>query len=326
MWSSRLAAPAIAVVLLSATRARADEPAPRGFLVERLDTSGAGGGWFVMDDLDMHGEPGGAVALTSGYARNPWRARGLDGSSAPLVTDQAFATLSAAFTMDRFRVYADLTKPLVSTGGGGVVDGVALTGPRMDAGQTPDLFSDVRLGLDVRVIGRRLGPFRLGVGVQLFVPSGERADYVTDGNWRGMGRVLVAGDVGYLTWAGHVGAHVRDLDENTLSGPRGGELFFGGAAGLKLPIARHTALVTGPEVFGATAFRSLFAPNATALEGLLTARLEGTGESGLQVRLKLGAGAGLDARFGAPEWRVVFGVEMFGHVERSAPKAAAPAD
>jgi len=32
--------------------------------------SAPGGGWFVMDTFDIHGGPGGALALTLGYARN----------------------------------------------------------------------------------------------------------------------------------------------------------------------------------------------------------------------------------------------------------------
>src|ERR1700680_1247626 len=37
---------------------------PPGFAVERFSPSAAGAGWFVMDDLDMDGGLGGAVAGT----------------------------------------------------------------------------------------------------------------------------------------------------------------------------------------------------------------------------------------------------------------------
>jgi len=36
-------------------------------------------------------------------------------------------------------------------------------------------------------------------------------------------------------------------------------------------------------------------------------------DDGAQLRVKLGAGAGLNPHFGAPEWRIVFGVELFDH-------------
>ena len=50
--------------------ARAQQQA-NGFALERLYQSAPGGGWIVMDSLDMHGEFGGVVELTAGYANNP---------------------------------------------------------------------------------------------------------------------------------------------------------------------------------------------------------------------------------------------------------------
>jgi hypothetical protein len=43
----------------------------------------------------------------------------------------------------------------------------------------------------------------------------------------------------------------------------------------------------------------------------LTGRLERTGD-GPQIRFKLGAGHGIVQHFGASDWRVVFGAEVFG--------------
>ena len=50
-----------------------------------------------------------------------------------------------------------------------------------------------------------------------------------------------------------------------------------------------------------------------AAEALLSARYEGTGNTGAQLRIKLGAGLGLGSQFGTPSWRVVFAIEMFTH-------------
>ena len=62
-------------------------------------------------------------------------------------------------------------------------------------------------------------------------------------------------------------------------------------------------LVVGPEIYGVTAIRSFFGTDTTALEGLVTGRLEGTGDEGPQLRFKLGVGGGLNPHFGAPEER-----------------------
>jgi hypothetical protein len=73
----------------------------------------------------------------------------------------------------------------------------------------------------------------------------------------------------------------------------------------------------GPEIFGATAFRSFFGSETSALEGLLTARFDGSGLGNGRVRIKLGIGAGIHPQFGAPEWRAVIGVEIVGHLPAS---------
>ena len=136
-----------------------------------------------------------------------------------------------------------------------------------------------------------------------------------------MARILVAGDVGLFTYAGQVGVHVRPLDESpTPEAPRGSELLFGLAGGARIPVGRAAggagsamALIVGPEFFGETAFRSFFGSTSTALEGLLSGRLEGTADDGPQLRVKVGAGAGIDAHFGAPAWRAVVAIEVFDH-------------
>ncbi len=190
----------------------------------------------------------------------------------------------------------------------------------------PDTLSDTRVGFDARLLGGPKSAFRLGAGAQLLIPSGDRFDYDTDDTYRAMARVLFAGDVGLFTYAGQVGVHVRPLDEApTPEAPQGSELLFGVAGGARVSLngsgsgsggaggARSPwRLVVGPEFFGETAFRSFFGSTSTALEGLLTGRIEGTADDGPQLRVKLGAGAGIDAHFGiSPEWRALFAIEVF---------------
>jgi hypothetical protein len=316
---------ALAVVLGWAARAEAQEPT-HGFGVERMYTSAPGGGWVVMDALDMRGGLGGAAAVTVGYARDPLRIGTKDGAqSLSVVSGQGFAAFGFAATYDRFRVYLDFNAPLVLRGDSGTVGAYPFAAPHVDLGTHPDTLSDARIGADVRLVGDAKSPFRLGAGAQLFVPNGNRSDYVSDGTYRAMGRGLVAGDVGAFTYAGQLGVHVRPLDDSPTPGsPQGSELLFGAAAGAKLPVnaGGTTALIVGPEVYGATAFRSFLGSTATALEGLLTGRLEGTDDDGAQGRVKLGVGAGLDQHFGAPAWRIVFAIEVFDHHAARGERAA----
>jgi hypothetical protein len=293
-------------------RARAQQQG-HGFADERFYPSAPGGGWFVMDDLDMRGGLGGTIAVTARYARNPLRVSA-GSQHLAVVSDQASADFGFAVTYDRWRLYLDLDAPLVMNGEGGTVGAYQFAAPSLDLGSSPDTLSDARVGLDARALGDARSPFRLGAGAQLIVPSGNRSDYVTDGTYRAMARVLFAGGVGLFTYGGQLGVHVRPLDDTPTPGsPQGSELLFGVAGGASIPVRAGTALIVGPEIYGATAFRSFFASTGTALEGLFTGRIEGTADRGPQLRVKLGAGPGINQHFGAPEWRLVFAIELFDH-------------
>jgi hypothetical protein len=312
------AARAFTIVLAAASAwaagAAAQEPA-QGFAVERFYPAAPGGGWMVMDDLDMRGGLGGGIAVSGGYARKPLRVTTSDGSQRlAVVSDQAFADVGAAVTYDRYRLYFNLDSPLSVSGEGGPVGGYFLKAPSVGLGSNPDTFSDVRAGFDARVLGGAKSSFRLGAGAQLMIPSGDRNDYVSDGTYRAMGRVLFAGNVGLLTYAGQLGVHIRPLDDSPAPGsPQGSELLFGVAAGPKLATGGNGAavVVLGPEIYGETAFRSFLGTTATGVEGLLTARIEAARGDGTRLRVKWGTGGGINPHFGAPEWRAVFALEVF---------------
>jgi hypothetical protein len=301
----------------------------QGFDLERLYTSAPGGGWFVMDTLDMHGGLGGAISAVTSYARDPLRIS--DGQThLTVVSDEAFFQLGFAATYDRFRLYATFDSPLTVRGNSGTLEGYTFTAPSVDLGNTPDAVTHGRLGFDARLLGDSACAFRLGVGAQLLVPGGApgalQTNYLSDGPpsesfgaYGAMFRVLVAGDMGAFAYAGQLGVNVRSLDESpTPESPRGNEALFGAAGGFKFPVCDvcRKQLVVGPEIYGATAFESFFTKEATALESLLTARLESTVDDGTQLRFKLGGGPGLNAHFGAPEWRAVLAVELVGRTSR----------
>lgn len=311
-----LAAALLAALTIPAARASAQQA--RGFALDRFYPSPAGAGWFVMDDLDLRGGLGGAIGLTTGYARDPLR---LDDGVQRLavVSSQAFANFGLAVTYDRWRVYLDLRMPLAIEGESGTIGGAAYTAPRLTLASNPDTLSDPRLGVEARLYGAAGGRLRLGASAELIAPNGERSDYDTDGTFRAMLRALAAGDVGRFRYAGHLGVHLRPLDEGGIPGsPRGSELLFGAAGGAQLHTWRGgaLALVLGPELYGATALGSFFGSTTTAFEGILTGRLEGTAPHGQALRVRLGAGGGIDQDFGAPAWRILLTIETFNREAR----------
>lgn len=289
----------------------------QGFAVERFYPSAPGGGWFVMDDLNISGGLGGAIEVTSGYSRNPLEITGPNGTQRlALVSGEAFVEMGAAVTYDRYRVYIDLPVPLLVTGMSGTIGPYQLTAPFVTTGTNPDTIADPRLGFDVRLFGKPESALRLGAGAQLIFPSGSRADYVSDARYQGMFRFLAAGDAGSFSYAGQLGVHVQPLNEFPVPGfPNGNEFLYGVSAGRKFSIRDGWAVIVGPEIFGETAFHSFFS-GETGTEGLLTTRLERTGAA-RNLRIKLGVGHGFIQSFGAPEWRVLFGVEVFGQHPRS---------
>lgn len=304
-----------AVVALGCAPAPARaQPAATPFDTERLFPSAPGAGWTAMDDLNLHGGLGGVLSLSIGYERNPLRV-GQGENKLAVVSDRAAFAVGAAFSYARFRVYLDFTSPFVIAGQGGTALDLSYAPPSVSPGNFPDVVNDVRVGVDVRILGRPGGWFRLGAGGQLFIPSGNSPDYTTDGTFRGMVRLLLAGDARWFTWASQLGVHLRPLDlGDGAAGPRGSELLYGVAAGAKVPLDSANAwrLVVGPELFGASALRSFGASNGTTVEGLLTVRFEGTRDDAVQARFRLGAGAGLDQALGGADWRVLMGVELFG--------------
>src|ERR1019366_1214948 len=88
--------------------------------------------------------------------------------------------------------------------------------------------------------------------------------------------------------------------------PNGNELLFGASAGRKFSVRTGWALIVGPEFFGETAVRSS-SNGQTGFEGLLTGRLERTGDRP-HLRFRMGVGHGIVQHFGAPEWRILAGV------------------
>lgn len=265
-----------------------------------------------MDDINISGGLGGAISLTGGYARNPLEVT----SPGParqlaLVSGESFVDVGAAITYDRYRWYLDIPIPLSVTGNSGTIGQYQLTAPSFSVGGNPDTISDPRIGFDTRLYGKPGSLLRLGAGAQLIFPSGNRADYVSDARYRAMFRFLAAGDAGRISYAGQFGLHVRPVEGSLPpGGPNGNELLFGASAGRRFTVHSDWDVVVGPEFYGETAVHSNYS-GQTGFEGLLTGRLERIGDK-RHLRFKLGIGHGLVQSFGAPEWRILAGVELAG--------------
>jgi hypothetical protein len=304
---------AVALCLAALPSSATAQQLATGFALERYYPSPPGSGWFVMDDLNISGGLGGAIDVTSGYARDPLvvpSSGGVPGFA--LVSNEAFVNIGAAVTYDRYRVYLDFPIPYLVSGNSGISGPYQLNAPAVTAGTNPDTVADPRLGFDTRLFGVPDSSLRLGAGAELIFPSGARSDYISDARYRAVFPFLGAGDYKAWSCAGQLGVQVRPLVDTLVpGGPDGSEFLFGVSGGHKTSLNKRWGLVVGPEIFGETAFRAFFSGD-TGLEGLMTARFERSGEQ-RNLRVKVGIGHGIVQHFSAPQWRVLAAVELFGH-------------
>ena len=198
----------------------------------------------------------------------------------------------------RLRLGLDVPVAVYQGGTSGSIDGVSY--PAVTSGGVGDL----RIGADVRLFGTYGDPFTLAAGAQLFVPSGNSAQYLGDNSVHAiLPRVLVAGQLGWFAYAAHLGFHYRGLD-TTVAGARvGSDVVFGASAGVK---ALEGKLVAGPEVYGSTGVKgSAFDVQTTPVELLLGAHYL----IGSSVRIGAGVAPGLTRAYGEPEVRLLAGLE-----------------
>jgi hypothetical protein len=292
--------------------ARADQAA--GFSVDRLYTSAPGADGWVTDSLNWSPKLGGVFGIFGSYAHNSLIIADGSGGGLTVVRHELLATYGGSITYDLFRFSVQLSNPLWLSGDSGSVGSTTYSAPSVDPGANPDNISTARFGVDVRVWGAADGPFRLGLGAVLMVPSGSGtpSQYITDGDYEAQFRLMAAGNYGLLAYAAHVGVHIRPLsDSATIGSPQGSEFLWGVAVGPRLPIGHcGWTLSLGPEVFSGSAFKALFASRVTSIEWLTTARLAGTLDHGMGLQIKLGYGSGLMSHLGTPESRLLLGLEF----------------
>lgn len=292
-----LAALTLGVLLLAPT---SSAEAPRGFVLDRLDPSERGSEWFVLDSLDLRGHLRPAAGVVGSFTHKPlvvydrdWR------YVASLVEHQVLVHPGASIVLWS-RMRAAISLPIA----------VYQTGDFIVGAPSPAAaVGDLRVSGDVRVVGEHGGPITGALGVSLYVPTGSRDDYMSDGRVRFLPRATVAGDLSIFTYSARVGYHHRTLTTLTTlthtlaSGPFGSEIVFGAAAGVRLADRK---LVVGPELYGASILDggSFAAGRRTPIEGLIGAHY-----TVADVRFGGGLGAGLTRGWGTPALRAILSAE-----------------
>jgi outer membrane protein OmpA-like peptidoglycan-associated protein len=287
------------VALLCGARSAAAQPVARGLALDRFDPAERGSEWFVLDSLDLRGRVRPAIGVDLDWGHKPLVLYDVnDHPVGSVVSDQLFVHAGASLVLfDRVRVGFNLPIAIAQSG-----DGATLAGVTYPAPGGPQI-GDLRLGADVRIVGRYRSPFTLAAGVNLYLPTGSREDYTSDGVVRAvLPHVNAAGEIGAFVYAAKLGFEVRR--SQIVAGERLGDDFqFGIAAGARLA---NDKLVLGPELYGSTVVEGgAFRTAGTPLEVLFGLHYQFAPD----WRAGAGFGPGIVRGDGAPLFRAVASIE-----------------
>jgi outer membrane protein OmpA-like peptidoglycan-associated protein len=217
------------------------------------------------------------------------------------VSDQFFLHPGGSLVLSyRVRIALDVPVAIYQNGKNTLAFGQQFTAPQKPA------MGDVRIGGDIRLFGVYGDPVSVGVGGQVFIPTGQADLYTGDDNGHGILHATIAGEKGLLQYAGQVGVHFRGLHSTYANAPIGDELMFAAAVGVRL-LGRK--LLIGPEFYGSTVISggsaAFFDGYSTPLEAILGAHFTFLQD----FRASAAAGPGFSKAYGSPDLRILASVE-----------------
>jgi outer membrane protein OmpA-like peptidoglycan-associated protein len=297
--TSKFRSGVVVAFLLAAPRALAQEP-PSGFAIDRFEPADRGSSWFALDSLDLRGHRRHAVGDVTELGYKPLVLYNADGSErAALLRAQLFTHLGGTLLLwDRARFGFNLPILVYQSAESGTL------ASSVYSAATGATIGDLRFGGDARLYGKYGDPITVAAGLQLWMPTGDRASYTGDGKVRLQPRVQAAGESGDFAYAARLGVAVRTQDEPFAGTPMGSELTFGVAGGVR---AVHKHFLFGPELYGSTGISSseaFFGRRTTPVELLLGAHYRVTDD----LHLDFGIGPGLTRGVGTPLFRTAFSV------------------
>src|SRR5262249_37482385 len=153
------------------------------------------------DTLDLRGHLRPAFGVSLDYAHKPLVVYDQLGTEqGAIVRHQLFVHAGASLTLvDRLRLGINLPLSVYQDGEFNVINGERLKPADKAA------LSDLRVGADVRVYGSFTEPFQMAAGFRVWVPTGVRSQFTSDGSARLGPHLSVAGSVGKIAYAGRLG-------------------------------------------------------------------------------------------------------------------------
>jgi OOP family OmpA-OmpF porin len=290
----------IAASALALTTALTFEPASalaqQATALERLEPAPASDALVAVPSAEVVGHLLPTTGLLVSYAEAPLSLKrdGGDNENLGDIVDHQVTlhVLASVALWDRLRLDFDVPLTLSQTGEFG--GGAQFPSPG-DAS-----LNDIRGALRLELLPQQGSYPAAALAFSAWLPTGNESAYTGTGSTRFAPSIVVAHETSSLVWSATVG---RRFESAAAPGLLGSEVMFG--AGLA---PRFGAFQIGPEVFGTTVAdggTTAFSRRTTSLEALLAARYR-VGP----VTLTAGAGPGLSAGIGTPEFRVIGGVAL----------------
>ena len=217
-------------------------------------------------------------------------------------------TLGLTLPINLLNIYGD-DPQAEGVGGGGI-------------GDSPVAVGDVRLDARVKTWETDSEWLKFGLGAALFVPTGSRSAFASDGATSGSLYVASELDFGKFFLSGNIGPHFRP--DGSIGGDSG-SLFLGSdvrwAFGAYLPL-REGKVRLGGELWGTTGITAtdrngervnkFFSGANTDLEWLAQGRF--TIDPRDRIYVQVGAGTRLTTGYGAPDFRILGSIGTYANL------------
>ena len=270
--------------------------AQSGLALDRFDPAPAGDRMFGVQSPYAAGEATPHLMLLGDYAHDPLVIKTIPANQSigAVVKNQLFLHLDGGISLwNRLYVNADIPVALYENG-----DNPTTTTSETFASPSGAKFGDVRLGARVRLWGEYHDAFQIAVGGYVWLPTGNKYAFVSDGKVRGLPQLILGGRVAErLVWSAAAGPEIQAADSYA-SISQGSMFKWGVGAGALLLDNRHLQL--GAELSGALTFADV-QKRTSNLELLFDARYRIVDD----LEIGVGAGPGLTSGIGTPDFRGV---------------------
>jgi outer membrane protein OmpA-like peptidoglycan-associated protein len=266
--------------------------AQEGFALSRFEPSFAGDPLFGVASPHVTGDRELHVMALLDYAHDPLVLRGVVSGKnlGSIVSDQVLFHLDATYALWH-RLALNLDLPVTFQRGDKPSYGTLSFGQPSAAG-----LGDLRVGLRAAILGDPSDPFQLGLGAMVWLPTGTRSAFASDGFVRGEPQVILGGVATHLVWSVAAGPELRATRQFVNVAPGSG---FRWGVGVGFLPGDGTFQI-GPEATGGVTFTDAARRTVNA-ELLVGTRYRFAHD----FVVGFGSGVGLGTGAGTPDFRSV---------------------